>query len=477
MENGNKFAEHQNPEIPEKQDVPNSGDELNDEKRENEEATVADQIKNDPSEPKAKDTIKNGQGENTEHLITKHASDSDQAPLNTDDENDPDYVTFNSDEDIRGNTPRAPLKKSKKKKTKSADKITMGDLAARVAVRNAPVLPKFCAPSKYDPVKSVLSAFLKEYERCASRNAWTDDIKIHFLGDFLDGIANTWYADYLRNPANATKQWIEVKNDFKERFARTGLVSDTRRLLDTRKQRPRESALAYYYAILELCEEIDPQMTIDGIAHYFRLGLRPSLLEGFHYMCNKASTREELEDSVRALDNLQSDGHRQQSEMVQLINALSEANITRDKPQPPTRTEPSPSRLPNTRTPDGRVMCWNCNQQGHYARSCRAPVNYRRGRGSYENRGGYNYPQRQPFQYGRQNFSNFNNYNRFNRNDNRGRGYNNFNGRGFNNNRFGYNNRTVRFNTPDREHYGPSRINVPSEDQGDIPPQRNSSPN
>jgi hypothetical protein len=134
-----------------------------------------------------------------------------------------------------------------------------------------------------------------------------------------------------------------------------------RRQLDSRKQRNGESALAFYYAILELCDEIEPQMSIDGIAHYFRLGLSPRLVEGFHYLCSKAQTREELEDSVKAMDNLNVDAHGHQSEVVQLINALSGAGAQVQ------------SQIPNTRTWDARPRCFRCNQPGHFARGCAVP--------------------------------------------------------------------------------------------------------
>jgi hypothetical protein len=92
-------------------------------------------------------------------------------------------------------------KKDTKMPTESAD-ITLGNLGASTA---QPLLPKYKNPPTFDPLTNNVLTFLTEFEKSATFNNWTSEMKMRLFGTFLRNLASSWYLNYKTNPANATK--------------------------------------------------------------------------------------------------------------------------------------------------------------------------------------------------------------------------------------------------------------------------------
>ncbi len=206
----------------------------------------------------------------------------------------------------------------------------MTTLAERIREVQTKLKPKFREPPTYDAADSTLSSFLKEFEYCAQQNGWCDNDKISYVGNYLEGVARLWFNQYLAREANQQKEWADVKEDLKRKFASTGLTAEIKEKLDKRQQKSDESVIKYYNAILELCYEVDINMPIEEISRHVKKGLLQNYLPGFYFTCETATSTAELEKGIKALDKMTKDTRARpdaHAEINQLINALSNIQI------------------------------------------------------------------------------------------------------------------------------------------------------
>jgi hypothetical protein len=178
-------------------------------------------------------------------------------------------------------------KKDTKMPTESAD-ITLGNLGASTAQR---LLPKYQNPPTFDPLTDNVLTFLTEFKKSATFNNWTSEIKMRLFGTFLRNVASSWYLNYKTNPANATKTWPHIINDFKEAFNEDEAREQLRDQLDCRKKGDNESSLNYYNDML--IQLIEPAMPSGDVIRLIRRGFN-SKVQKLHV--THASQRENMEE-------------------------------------------------------------------------------------------------------------------------------------------------------------------------------------
>ncbi|KAB0804583.1 hypothetical protein PPYR_01553 [Photinus pyralis] len=266
---------------------------------------------------------------------------------------------------------------------------------------NTPVFPKFTQPDSFVPGESNCVTFLKKYERCAHSNHWSEANKIAHFGNFLEGVAHTWYTDFISNADNANKTWNDISQSFQKYFGGITSSLEAKKKLRSKKQGLNELVLKYYYDVLELASQINPSIPMAEISTYFIEGLQPGLRSEFIIIC--PPTDEVNADSFRSavfkLAQLQEsriqDVVQQQTTSIygiatRAVNTSSTTTTTVPRPSPQynrpayeqfNRTNGEnrqwnynrairgrPSTL--TRTRDARPICFSCNRPGHLAATC-----------------------------------------------------------------------------------------------------------
>ncbi|XP_025834555.1 uncharacterized protein LOC112905744 [Agrilus planipennis] len=232
----------------------------------------------------------------------------------------PTYTPQNAEKrNLITQTPRSPtlqinqpqlqktltLPTPQKPRTNSPNEIMQNTtLSNAFAETKQPATPKFIPPPTFDPSSDSALTFLSKYDRTAACNGWTDTYKIVYFGSFLEGPANIWYNEYIKNEQNRENDWEQIKNDFKREFNGEQPMRKLKFKFQNRKQRDNEDLKRYYYDLLCIAHEIDTDMPFETFRDQFENGLHSSFAETYYLFSNGITTFDELKKLVLRLSEV-----------------------------------------------------------------------------------------------------------------------------------------------------------------------------
>jgi len=284
-------------------------------------------------------------------------------------------------------------------------------------------------PKRYNGAKGADPAdYLEHFERAAECNSWDGAMRLTQFPAYLTGYAASWYkAATAALERNLKEDW--TWSTLRKAFLRSGTSSITRdddewKLL-TRKQKPKESCLEYFFAMENIANKVNEDMPDSTRVKYIIRGLLPkyrklvfmhnpdsteilqTLLEkaevtakfegsdedsdsadeevpSFHTMKDKRvivhppsaiesadekkySPLEEITARLEALERNRNTGYnRGNINMPYRQRYEMERQVRWNVPQRPTW---QPATTPLQPRPQ---LCYRCNKQGHFARNCPA---------------------------------------------------------------------------------------------------------
>ncbi|KAL1494721.1 hypothetical protein ABEB36_010272 [Hypothenemus hampei] len=145
---------------------------------------------------------------------------------------------------------------------------------------------------------------LQKFEVAAGRNGWDSALRLIYLGNYLEGAASKWYQTYINDPSKVTSTWETLKTDFRREFVGEDYLRELQRKLFGRKQRFTEPPREYYYDLLELADEVDPNMPFDAFKLHFENGLHPSMQDHFSLAAGAATDLPSLLKAVTILQGI-----------------------------------------------------------------------------------------------------------------------------------------------------------------------------
>lgn len=325
------------------------------------------------------------------------------------------------------------------------ENITLQQALNLSTTENNPVVPKYTAPGYFDPTKNNDAVeFLKNFNQAAASNNWDSKFKLIHFGSYLRGHAAAW----IKTVDGATT-WPGVEKKFKEMFYPKNYDEDLKRALHNRRQQLGEDLRTYYFSKLELCFKVDPNMDAKDQKLFVEQGLLPQYRKQILLHRPKdLSELKELIDVYCAEENASLDSLDPISNLTKAIEKLSisqtdnrdqnykrynnfkmynrgnyygnnsnrggfrnynmgDFNRNNFRNQNNSNTgnysgnnnyrgqnnsfndnkkgNNDRPQIKNTRTYDGRPICYNCNRPGHIASAC--PNNQRGNQQSATNRG------------------------------------------------------------------------------------------
>lgn len=247
------------------------------------------------------------------------------------------------------------------------------------------VIPKSFGGTTSESVEE----FIKNFTRAAKANRWTEETKLLQLPCYLEGSA----LDYFETVEGQCENFEAAVQKLK--FAFKSSVESERNYfkLLNRKQRRNEDLWTFFNDVLKLCYNSNQEMSDPEKVGFIIRGLQPKILEKVNLMDN--STLEKLRKNLQKIeatecmigecssDGIWSTSRENKSrpdnpdEMEQLrqriqqleknTNRFVRSNYVNYKDKIWNKQKAIKNE---TRTPDGRVICFECGKPGHYAKSC-----------------------------------------------------------------------------------------------------------
>lgn len=177
-------------------------------------------------------------------------------------------------------------------------------IAESLANPKTPAVPKFLSPPVFDPCAGNAISFIKTYDRTAAANSWDNNLKISYLGSFLEGAADLWFKKYILKPENLQNTWEDIKGDFLREFE----GADVKRMMEKKlwdtKQRPRQSILSYFYELQTVFGEYDPLFNIEEFRKFFENGMDKLLYKSYRLILDDELDWDKFKKIVRKLEDI-----------------------------------------------------------------------------------------------------------------------------------------------------------------------------
>ncbi|KAL4134765.1 hypothetical protein QTP88_006480 [Uroleucon formosanum] len=193
-------------------------------------------------------------------------------------------------------------------------------------------------PNKFSgSISDNVDSFLKQYNRAALINGWSDNDKTLYIAAFLEGSALTFFDNIQDNIANI--KWIDLEKNLRKEFEPIAQTEMIRLILEKRKQLEDESTVSYINEAESLCRRIDKNMSQEEIVRNIMKGLKPNiaryigimnnnnlneLKENINHNCeisNTAALSEAIEPISSALDSSSTSNISPQKDLSKPINS------------------------------------------------------------------------------------------------------------------------------------------------------------
>jgi len=241
--------------------------------------------------------------------------------------------------------------------------------------------------------------YLKNFNIAATSNNWNDDYKAVQLPNYLEGTANLWYINWIRErtstqaaaariagtvpiPPPTPVKWDELTDALQLAFRTLASKDVAEERLLARRQKIGETAEDYIYSMLDLLHDYDENMDEATKVRYIIKGLQDQYLEKINPL--SLTTVDQVLKVIRKIKETQFlIDHREEMNLTRQSQEF--ANLTSSFEKLKTEileglqnVKPSFSAVPanysqqnNQQQQNMEKRCYTCNRPGHFSKDCR----------------------------------------------------------------------------------------------------------
>ncbi|KAF4529192.1 hypothetical protein B566_EDAN017624 [Ephemera danica] len=148
-----------------------------------------------------------------------------------------------------------------------------------------------------------IAKYLQKFQKIALANNWQDADCYRILPCYLNGAAADFFTLWEGTALAADRNWAGLRTAITNAFQLPGEKDLITVQLRNKFQGKHEPVQAYYFAVLNLCRQLDPVMTdLEKVKHLIR-GLQPELIAKIGTM--EANTPEQLMKNIQKYQELQ----------------------------------------------------------------------------------------------------------------------------------------------------------------------------
>ncbi|KAK9700897.1 Retrotransposon gag protein [Popillia japonica] len=140
---------------------------------------------------------------------------------------------------------------------------------------------------------------MKNYnsKTASNANAWDEKLQLCYFANYLKGSAANWFRTFAKR--NPEADWNHTVREFKIKFIGPSYQDDLEYSLIGKRQLSNQGIREFFYEIIDLCDEVDPEMSENTIMRRVIAGLLPY----YRHMIN-ISRPKSLGDLEEVIDSI-----------------------------------------------------------------------------------------------------------------------------------------------------------------------------
>ncbi len=242
----------------------------------------------------------------------------------------------------------------------------------KMLMHNLEKLPKFTGKSKQN-----VSKWLREFQQAMHICNLSDEEKLFFVASWLEAEARDWFFDN----AHSFPTWSIFVTKLTKTFESSGKADIAFNRLRHYEQGINQDVRQYYFEIMKLCKETNPNMDEASKLQYLKDGLKPSLR--FDILLKDPKSPEEFLEYAQRIEELKSldekqvmDGAMENYNTSSSMGNRKSNNITgyqRNSSKPYSSSSyaaTTTSNQYNTDIPKPPYQCYKCGGIDHFIRNC-----------------------------------------------------------------------------------------------------------
>ena len=230
----------------------------------------------------------------------------------------------------------------------------INSLRNQMLIMNLEKFPKFSGKSKQNPSK-----WLTDIQEKMEILKLTADERLALIPSCLETAAHDWFNDNK----NSIPTWQIFMQKLLKPFESSGKTDISFNRLRHYEQGPYENVKQYYFEIMKLCKEANPNMDEASKLQYLKDGLKPSLR--FDVLLKNPKDPEEFLDYAKKVEELKSLDETQHArdEMLPLHHTLSSSIKVANKNDNTTHKHSSPHIVGNDRKINNKMNNYHQNNE------------------------------------------------------------------------------------------------------------------